>query len=174
MHHPLTPAAGSPPTRARRSLPLPQGDPAVAVTGDLRVVDSNRRWRSLHSPFTDLGDIARMVFTDPAAATFFIDRRHEELDAIAILRAALGEEHGRDAARDTVRRLREESPRFERLWNATRVRPRLLDTYAVRHPDLGELTFDRRTAYRNGVLVRVATPRLAAARLLPLLDHLPD
>ncbi len=167
MHPLLGPATGSPP--ARFPWQLPPDEPAVVVTGDLVVVDSNRRWRSLHSPFADLGDAGRMVFCDPAAATFFIDRRHEEHDVVAFLLDAVGEA----AARAAVHRLRQESPRFDRLWAGARVRPRMRDTYAVRHPALGTLTFDRRTTRRDGLLVRIATPRPAAAHLLPLLDHLP-
>jgi hypothetical protein len=151
---------------------LPEHEPAVVLDGGLVVVDANRRWRTLHRPFADLGDLGRMVFRDPTAASFFVDRRHEEHDVVAALLDAVDEEHTRQAARAAARRLREESPRFESLWGGRRLRLKLLDTYAVRHPDLGELTFDRRTVRRDGLLLRVATPRPATSRLLPLLDHL--
>jgi hypothetical protein len=155
------------------ALALPEREPAVVLDGGLLVVDANRRWRTLHLPFADLGDAGRMVFCDPAAASFFVDRRHEEHDVVAALLDGADEEPTREAARAAVRRLRAESPRFESLWGGRRVRQRLLDTYAVRHPDLGELTFDRRTVRLDGLVLRVATPRPAASRLLPLLDHLP-
>jgi hypothetical protein len=162
-----------PVTTVPPALALPEREPAVVLDGGLLVVDANRRWRTLHLPFADLDDVGRMVFRDPAAASFFVDRRHEEHDVVAALLDAVDDEHTRQAARAAVRRLREESPRFESLWGGRRLRLKLLDTYAVRHPDLGVLTFDRRTFRRDGLLLRVATPRPATSRLLPLLDHLP-
>lgn len=144
------------------------------LDGGLFVVDANRRWRTLHLPFADRSDLGTMVFRDPAAASFFVDRRHEEHDVVAALLDASEAEHTREAAQATADRLREHSPRFEALWGGLRVRQRLLDTYAVRHPDLGDLTFDRRTVRHGGLTLRVATPRRATSHLLPLLDHLPD
>lgn len=154
-------------------LPLPEREPAVVLDGGLLVVDSNRRWRALHLPFADRADLGTMVFRDPAAASFFVDRRHEELDVVAALLDGIDDERARETAQAAVHRLREASPHFDRLWNGLRVRQRLLDTYAVRHPDLGLLTFDRRTVRHDGSLLRVATPRPATSELLPLLDHLP-
>lgn len=157
-----------------RQVPaLPESEPAVVLDGGLLVVDANRRWRSLHLPFADLSDVGRMVFCDPAAASFFVDRRREEHDVVAALLDGVDADATREAARAAARSLREQSPRFDALWRGLRVRQRLLDTYAVRHPDLGELTFDRRTVRRHGLLLRVASPRRTTAALLPLLDHLP-
>ena len=158
---------------ARPVLPLPEHEPAVVLDGGLLVVDANRRWQSLHLPFASRSDVGRMVFRDPAAATFFVNRRHEEYDVVAALLDGIGTEHTREAAQAAVRDLRGRSPRFDALWGGLRVRQRLVDTYVVRHPDLGELTFDRRTARHDGLLLRVATPRPATSHLLPLLDHLP-
>jgi hypothetical protein len=157
----------------RPALALPEREPAVILDGGLVVVDANRRWRTLHLPFADPGDVGRMVFRDPAAPSFFVDRRHEEHDVVAALLDGAEEELTREAARAAVGRLRKESPRFESLWGGRRVRQRMVDTYAVRHPDLGELTFDRRTVRHGALLLRVATPRGATSRVLPLLDHLP-
>lgn len=160
----------APPTQP--ALPLPEREPAVVLNGGLLVVDANRRWRSLHLPFAASDDVGRMVFCDPAALSFFADRQHEEYDVVAALVESVGDEHAQEAARPAVRDLRAASPRFAELWEGRRVRQRLLDTYVVRHPDLGELTFDRRTVRRDGYLLRVAVPRPATSQLLPLLDHL--
>ncbi|WP_454042204.1 MmyB family transcriptional regulator [Cellulosimicrobium sp. Marseille-Q8652] len=154
------------------SLALPEREPAVVLDGGLLVVDANRRWRSLHLPLTFPHDLGRTVFCDPAAVWFFADRQHEEYDVVAALLDSLRDEHAHDSARAAVSDLRATSRRFADLWEGRRVRQRQLDTYAVRHPDLGDLTFDRRTVRRDGYLLRVATPRPATSRLLPLLDHL--
>lgn len=154
-------------------LPLPEREPAVVLDGGLLVVDSNRRWRTLHLPFADRSDLGTMVFRDPAAASFFVNRRHEEYDVVAALLDGVDDERTREPAQVAVRRLRQASPHFDRLWSGLRVRQRLLDTYVVRHPDLGLLTFDRRTVRHDGSLLRVATPHPATSELLPLLDHLP-
>ncbi|WP_157802364.1 hypothetical protein [Diaminobutyricimonas aerilata] len=145
----------------------------MVLTSGLLVVDANRRWRALHLPFAERGDLAQMVFTDPAAASFYADLRHEEYDVVALLLDAVADERTRSEAEAAVDRLRERSARFDRLWAGPRVRPRLLDTYAVRHPDLGDVAFARRTVRGDGLVVRVSTPHPASARLLPLLDHLP-
>lgn len=158
---------------AQPAPPLPEHEPAVVLNGGLLVIDANRRWRSLHLSFADLSDVGQMVFRDPAASSFLVHRRHEEYDVVAALLDGISDDPTRTAARAAVRRLREESPRFDNLWVGRRVRQRLLDTYTVRHPDLGELTFDRRTVRRGGLVLRIATPRPATSRLLPLLDLLP-
>jgi mevalonate kinase len=158
---------------ARPVPALPEHEPAVVLDGGLLVVDANRRWRSLHLPFADLSDVGRMVFCDPAAASFFVDRTREEHDVVAALLDGSDTDATREAAQAAARSLRDQSPRFDALWRGLRVRQRLLDTYAIRHPDLGELTFDRRTVRLDGLVLRVATPRPATSELLPLLDHLP-
>jgi hypothetical protein len=153
---------------------LPEREPAVVLDGGLTIVDANRRWRTLHLPFADRSDWGIMVFCDPEAASFFVDRRHEEYDVVAALRDGFRGEPAREAARRAARRLRRQSPHFDRLWTGRPVRARRQDTYAIRHPDLGRLTFDRRTFLHGDLIVRVAIPTRATSELLPLLDHLPD
>ncbi len=144
----------------------------MLLDGDLAVVEANPRWRALHLPFREQHNVARMVFLDPAAAAFYADLSREEHDVVAALSEGMRDAGTRRRTERVVDELLSQSGRFDALWRGLPVRLRRADTYVVRHPELGTLSFDRRTARHGGRLLRVAQPHPRTAELVPLLDHL--
>lgn len=128
------------------------------MTPCLDVVAANDRWRALHAPLAETGNLARMVFLDPAAPGFFAHRRHEEHDVIASLNEATQEGECRDEVAALVRELSAARSEFRRLLAGPPIRPLRRDRYVVRHPHLGVLRFVRRTRREGPYLVREAVP----------------
>jgi hypothetical protein len=152
---------------------LPERLPAVVVTPCLDVVTANDRWHALHVPFRDRGNLARMVFLDPAADDFFPHRRHEELDVVASLNEGARDGDCRDEIDALIRELSAGTTGFRRLSAGPRVRPLRRDRFVVRHPHLGVLRFTRHSRREGPYLVRIAIPASESTDVaLTLLDLL--
>ena len=84
---------------------------------------------------------------------------------------ALTAERGR--RRSVVDELRTRSPHFHRLWSGLHVRYRVRTSYAVHHPDLGQITLERFVARAagEGWHERIEAPQGSrAAQAMTLLD----
>lgn len=153
------------------------GDAAAILSDALDVVHATRRWQALHAPLGVVTNLARTVFTHPAASWFYLDVLQVQVAVVAQLRRLPGsdpEEPGPAPAVATG--LAAESDRFRALWAGPAVTHRPRAPYEVRHPALGVLALDRATARRpDGTWCEHLVPRpgdreACDADLLALLD----
>ncbi|MEU4410434.1 helix-turn-helix transcriptional regulator [Streptosporangium sp. NPDC023963] len=112
--------------------------PAFVLGPALDILAANTLATALHEGFT-AGNLARMVFTDPAGREFYRDWERAAHSCVAELRAAYG--HDPESAR--INRLAEElssaSPAFADLWSRHEVKPKTQETKHLRHPRVGDL-----------------------------------
>lgn len=125
------------------------GDVAAILSDALDVVRATHRWWALHAPLGLVTNLARAVFTHPAAPWFYLDLTQVEVAVVAQLRPPHAPAPADDArpAR-AVAALAAESDRFRALWTGLPVALRPRAPYEVRHPALGVLTLDRETVRR--------------------------
>ncbi|MEV4344558.1 helix-turn-helix transcriptional regulator [Actinoplanes sp. NPDC049596] len=109
-----------------------------------------------------------LLFGDPEVARRFPHWEKDAADAVARLRSQSVELLGDAALENRVAALREMSPTFARLWDRHHLTDELSTVQTVRHPELGQESFERLTlevAARPGyqlVLLRPRTDRAAA------------
>lgn len=153
------------------------GDAAAILSDALDVVHATRRWQALHAPLGVVTNLARAVFTHPAASWFYLDPVQVQVGVVAQLRWPPdrdAEDPGPVLAVAT--RLAAESDGFRALWTGPVVTHRPRAPYEVRHPALGVLSLDRATARRpDGTWCERLVPRAGDheardADLLALLD----
>jgi len=85
-------------------------------------------------------NLARMLFLDPHTRDLYVDWPRKARAVVGNLRLVAGR-HPEDAALAAlVGELSMKSPEFVALWGDHRVRPCEADSYALRHPLVGELT----------------------------------
>lgn len=153
------------------------GDAAAILSDALDVVHATRRWQTLHAPLGVVTNLARTVFTHPAASWFYLDLLQVQVAVVAQLRRPSGADpadHGTVPVVTTA--LAAESDRFRALWTGPAVTHRPRAPYEVRHPALGVLALDRATARRpDGTWCEHLVPRpgdreARDADLLVLLD----
>lgn len=103
-------------------------DLAQRLVADVATTDATRR------------NIARMIFTDPAAHDYFLDWDTVAQEAAGHLRLAAGQTPADDELSDLVDELSEASPRFRELWTAHDVIQKSHGSKPLRHPIVGDLT----------------------------------
>ncbi|MEU4537360.1 helix-turn-helix transcriptional regulator [Streptosporangium sp. NPDC023825] len=141
--------------------------PAFVLGPALDILAANTLATALHEGFT-AGNLARMVFTDPAGREFYRDWERAAHSCVAELRAAYG--HDPESAR--INRLVEElssaSPAFADLWSRHEVKPKTQETKHLRHPRVGDLDIQFSAFTVNGapnqqLVVYQAEPASATA-----------
>lgn len=141
--------------------------PAFVLGPALDILAANALATALHEGFTT-GNMARMVFIDPAGRTFYRDWERSAHSCVAELRAAYG--HDPESAR--VNRLVDElssaSPAFAGLWARHEVRPKTQEAKHLRHPRVGDLdlrfsSFTVNGAPHQQLVVYQAEPASATA-----------
>ena len=165
--------------------------PSAELNCALDIAWADERWQSLHSPLGEVSNLARTVFTNPAASWFFLDHQQVQVAVVAQLRGsstpaaahhracswpaqpAEHERRTRARRREVVDELQRSSAPFERLWSGLHVSYRARTAYTVHHPDLGPLTLERlSTPQPDGSWrERIQAPEGSrAAEVLTLLD----
>lgn len=150
--------------------------PAFVVNPFLDILARNRLAEALFSSFTVTDNMVRMVFTDPAAASFYADWHHAAQALVATLRLAVG--HGPDARLSAlVDELSAASPTFGRFWAQGHVRGKTSDVKSLIHPEVGALdlnfqAFDVRDKPGQQLIVYQAEPGSASEQALTLLGSL--
>ncbi|APH46001.1 transcriptional regulator [Microbacterium sp. 1.5R] len=148
--------------------------PAVVLGRRLDILALNPLAAALYSAFDDTRNLARMVFLDPAGATFFDDWERSAQASVANLRLALGYDVHDAATLALVEELRDGSPRFAALWEKNDARGKTHEAKVFVHPDVGRLTlefnaFDVRGATGQQLIVYRAEPGSSSDHALRLL-----
>ncbi|MGW6783521.1 MmyB family transcriptional regulator [Streptomyces sp. NPDC054987] len=115
-----------------------------------------------------------MVFLDPAARHFYLDRAAASRATAGHLREASGIAPDHARLREVVRTLTARSPDFARLWTTHDVLAKTQDAKHLHHPVAGRLaltyqSFDVRAAPGQQLVVYQAAPGTATAAALALL-----
>jgi transcriptional regulator with XRE-family HTH domain len=92
-------------------------------------------------PFEERNSLLQ-CFTNPAWRARMRDWEDGVPRSVAQLRAAMAEHVGEPSWKALIKRLRQESPRFEALWNQHEVQPMRNLTKRFVHPEAGLLSFD--------------------------------
>ncbi|MEU6312517.1 helix-turn-helix transcriptional regulator [Streptomyces sp. NPDC047014] len=164
-------ASGAVDPALRRLLDGQTGAPAFVIDETLDVLAANSLAYALHSPFEQPGNLARMIFLDPAGRRFYVDWDSSARTAAAHLRRAAGLAPDDARLRALVGDLRARSAEFVRLWNTHDVREKTQGTKRLLHPEAGPLTlayqsFDVRAAPGQQLVVYLPAPGSADERAL--------
>lgn len=126
---------------------LRQLEPLPAVVHNARcdILAYNRAYNWLMDidelPFEERNSLLQ-CFTNPAWQARLPDLEDGLPRSVAQFRASMAEHIGEPSWKALVRRLRQESPRFEAVWNRHEVQPFQNLTKRFVHPDAGLLGFD--------------------------------
>ncbi len=114
---------------------------AFVLTGTLDVMVPNALARALLAPLTHADNLARAVFLDPAARTFYRDWEFVAENTVAVLRHNSTLVPASDFAR-LIEELSESGDRFRTLWARQHVRGKTHEAKRMHHPEVGDLTLE--------------------------------
>jgi transcriptional regulator with XRE-family HTH domain len=113
--------------------------PAFAVDLGLNILAINAAGRAMYSGFSDIDNLARMVFLDPAAQDFYPNWHHVATQTVGNLRWGLTRFPSDDRVAEVVDEISPQSSVFTELWATHYVRPRPSEDKLFHHPQLGDL-----------------------------------
>lgn len=151
--------------------------PAFVLNRTLDILARNRIAAALFSPFAAADNLVRMVFTDPAGASFYADWRRAAQATVATLRLAVGHDPNDPRLARLVDELSDSGPAFRQFWDAGHVRGKTQDAKELVHPEVGELsltfqTFDVRERPGQQLVIYQAQPGSPSDHALKLLGSL--
>ncbi|MET7425963.1 helix-turn-helix transcriptional regulator [Dactylosporangium sp. NPDC005555] len=136
--------------------------PAYVRNSRLDILGANELGRAVFAPLFDSGagrpNIARFIFLDPAAQTFYRDWDELAGDVVAMLRAEAGRDPHDRALSDLVGELSTRSDVFRTWWAKHNVRLHRSGVKHLHHPTVGDLNL----AYESMELVTDPGLRLNA------------
>ncbi|AGL17965.1 helix-turn-helix transcriptional regulator [Actinoplanes sp. N902-109] len=161
----------------RHLLDAQTSAPAFVLSPAKDLLAVNALAEALFSPFTSAGNLARMVFLDPAAPRFFVRWDSFAESVAAGLRHAAGTDPDHPRLRDLIGSLHERSAAFAALWDSQRVYGKSQDGVELEHPEIGpleltSLSFDVRAAPGQILVVYQPEPGSPSAHALALLGTL--
>lgn len=117
--------------------------PAVICNDRRDILAANPLGRALYAPMFEEVDrtpnIARFLFLDPRARTFYVDWSMATNNIVAMLRGATGRRPGDRALSELIAELSARSDPFRTLWAKHDVRHSHVCRKHYRHPDIGEI-----------------------------------
>lgn len=120
------------------------GLPAFVINGHMDLLACNQLAERLlvrcASTLATRRNVARMIFTDPAARDYFVDWDAVAREACGHLRLAAGHLMQDPAFQQLIDELGAASPQFHALWLAHDVRQKAHGIKRLRHPVVGHLT----------------------------------
>ncbi|GAA2344469.1 helix-turn-helix transcriptional regulator [Dactylosporangium salmoneum] len=148
--------------QAQRLLDVMTLAPAYVRNGRLDVLGANALGRAVFAPLFDTAaatpNIARFIFLDPAAQSFYRDWDELAADVVAMLRAEAGHDPYDRGLSDLVGELSTRSEVFRDWWARHNVRQHRSGVKRLHHPTVGDLTL----AYESLELVTDPGLRLNA------------
>lgn len=153
------------------------GTPAFVLNPATDVLVANALAEALFSPFTRRDNLARMIFLDPVARSFFVRWDLAAEAVVSGLRHATGLDPHHPRLSALVRELAAAGSEFTELWGAHGVRGKTRDTKELDHPDVGPLSlafesFAVLGAPGQQLVIYHAEPGSPSARGLALLGSL--
>lgn len=113
--------------------------PAFVTNRALDVLATNRLADMVFAPFATTTNVALMVFTDPAARSFYVDWNRAAESIVGGLRDGAGHEPHDPRLDAVVAELSPASDTFARLWERHDIRAKDTEFKQLRHPDVGML-----------------------------------
>jgi transcriptional regulator with XRE-family HTH domain len=152
-------------------------NPAIIYNRACDVLASNTIADALFHDWTHSRNLMHVVFTDPAARTFYQDWHDVAVNSVAGFRLGHGQAPADPRIRQVLTELLERSPEFTELWAWHDARGKALERKRFRHPDVGPLTltmqtFDVRSSPGQELVVYHAEPASASRAALALLGSL--
>ncbi|KUL38512.1 helix-turn-helix transcriptional regulator [Actinoplanes awajinensis] len=118
--------------------------PAYVRNGRLDVLGANQLGRAVFAPLfataAPVPNLARFIFLDPAAQTFYVGWEQLAADTVALLRAEAGRDPYDRGLTDLIGELSTRSEVFRTWWAAHNVRLHRSGVKYMHHPEVGPLT----------------------------------
>ncbi|RCK71242.1 XRE family transcriptional regulator [Desertihabitans brevis] len=152
-------------------------NPAVVYNRAYDVLASNAIADALFHSWSSTRNLLHLVFTDPAARTFYVDWDEVVRGSVAAFRLSHGEAPDDPRVQQVLAELLKASPEFARRWADHDARGKTLQRKRFRHRDVGALTltlqtFDVRASPGQELVVYSAAPGSGSAAALRLLGSL--
>lgn len=152
-------------------------NPALIYNCAYDVIATNAIADALFRDWPHPTNLLQVVFTDPAARSFYLDWPDVAADAVAGFRLASGRYPGDPRVREVLTTMLGESEDFAALWSRHQVRGKTLSHKRFRHSDVGEVTltmqaFDVRSSPGQELVIYHAEPGSRSAEALTLLGSL--
>ncbi|QIS20387.1 helix-turn-helix transcriptional regulator [Nocardia terpenica] len=152
-------------------------NPAIVYNRAFDVLASNVIADALFHDWTHSRNLMHVVFTDPAARTFYRDWHDVARNSVAGFRLGYGEAPDDPRIQQVLAELLDRSQTFAHLWTTHDARGKALESKRFDHPAVGPLTltmqtFDVRSAPGQELVVYHAEPASPSSHALTLLGSL--
>ena len=152
-------------------------NPAIVYNRAYDVLASNSIADALFHSWSHSRNLMHVVFTDPAARTFYRDWHDVARNSGAGFRLGRGEAPDDPRTQQVLAGLLAASPEFTRLWAAHDARGKSMERKRLRHGEVGPLTltmqtFDVRSSPGQELVIYHAEPGSPSSESLALLGSL--
>ncbi|GAA4517310.1 helix-turn-helix transcriptional regulator [Actinoallomurus oryzae] len=152
-------------------------NPAIVYNRAYDVLASNAIADALFHDWAHSRNLMHVVFTDPAARTFYRDWHEVARNSVAGFRLGYGKAPHDPRIRRVLAELLDQSPEFAELWAHHDARGKALERKRFDHHDVGALTltmqtFDVRSSPGQELVVYHAEPASESSQALALLGSL--
>ncbi|WP_405162859.1 helix-turn-helix transcriptional regulator [Nocardia sp. NBC_01499] len=152
-------------------------NPAIVFNRAYDVLAGNAIADALFLDWTHSRNLMHVVFTDPAARTFYVDWHDVARNSVAGFRLGYGEAPDDPRIQQVCAELLDRSPEFAQLWTTHDARGKALESKRFDHPAVGPLTltmqtFDVRSSLGQSLVVYHAEPGSPSREALTLLGTL--
>ncbi|MDL4813727.1 helix-turn-helix transcriptional regulator [Actinomadura opuntiae] len=152
-------------------------NPAIVYNRAYDVLASNAIADALFHDWSHSRNLMHVVFTEPAARTFYRDWHEVARNSVAGFRLGYGTAPDDPRIRQVLTELLDQSPEFAELWARHDARGKSLESKRFQHRDVGPLTlsmqtFDVRSSPGQELVVYHAEPGSASSEALALLGSL--